>query len=162
MNDYERTMMHERERIQREYDALPKWAQGLLDAVSKARGYGWCSDDAGEEQVYLTVSSDDASAVLDALADTYEVAQALTAPMPGTYDLENMECAVNLVELMADDDCAFDQPCAFGNRVEGHAVYCHNTTWGGAPRKCRRTWYTGGETRDEDCPGYVANPHYSK
>lgn len=62
---------------------------------------------------------------------------------------------VNLVELVADDeDGGFDQPCRFGNRVEQHAVYCHNNWWVDAPRKCRRTWYTGGETRDEDCPGF--------
>lgn len=68
---------------------------------------------------------------------------------------------VNLVELVAEpDDCAFDQPCAHGHRVDGHAVYCHNQDWADAPRKCRRTWYTGGVTRDEDCPGFSANPHY--
>ena len=67
----------------------------------------------------------------------------------------------NLVEWM-DDDQAFDQPCAHGNRVNGHAVYCHNTGWPAAPRKCRRTWYTGGKTRDEDCPGYEANPDYKE
>ena len=66
---------------------------------------------------------------------------------------------INLVELIADDeDCAFDQPCAFGHRVETHAVYCHNSEWPDAPRKCRRTWYTGGKERDEDCPGYKPNP----
>jgi hypothetical protein len=36
-------------------------------------------------------------------------------------------------------------------------VYCHNQTWKDAPRKCRRTWYTGGEINDEDCPGYEPN-----
>ena len=67
----------------------------------------------------------------------------------------------NLVELVADaddEDCAFDQPCIYGHRVETHAVYCHNNDWKDAPRKCRRTWYTGGETRDEDCPGFKPNP----
>lgn len=67
----------------------------------------------------------------------------------------------NLVELMADEDgSAFDQPCAFGHRVDSHAVYCHNTSWLYAPRKCRRTWYTGGEIRDEDCKGFRANPFH--
>lgn len=66
-----------------------------------------------------------------------------------------------LVELVAEpDECAFDQPCAHGHRVECHAVYCHNEEWDDAPTKCRRTWYTGGEERDEDCPGYVPNPAY--
>lgn len=65
---------------------------------------------------------------------------------------------VNIVEVIADgDDCAFDQPCAYGHRVDGHAVYCHNDWWLYAPRKCRRSWYTGGETRDEDCEGYRPN-----
>ena len=70
--------------------------------------------------------------------------------------------SINLVEMCADaEDCAFDQPCAHGHRVEGHAVYCHNTTWAEAPRKCRRTWYTGGVVRDEDCPGFTPNPQYA-
>ena len=64
----------------------------------------------------------------------------------------------NIVELIADEDGGFDQPCRFGNRVESHAVYCHNSGWVDAPRKCRRTWYTGGEVKDEDCPGYEPNP----
>ena len=64
----------------------------------------------------------------------------------------------NLVEFCSDpDECAYDQPCAFGHRVEGHAVYCHNDEWPDAPRKCRRTWYTGGETPDETCPGFKEN-----
>lgn len=66
----------------------------------------------------------------------------------------------NLVEILADDDeCAFDQPCKNGNRVDGHAVYCHSEH-PDAPRKCRRTWYTGGEVKDEDCPFYIPNPDY--
>lgn len=72
--------------------------------------------------------------------------------------------AFNLVEIMAagddDEDCAFDQPCKYGHRVGGHAVYCHNDGWKEGPRKCRRTWYTGGKERDEDCPGYEPNPEY--
>lgn len=71
------------------------------------------------------------------------------------------EPVVNLVELFCDDeDSVFDQPCVYGNRVDGHAVYCHNEKWLYAPRKCRRTWYTGGETRDEDCEGYKPNPNF--
>lgn len=67
----------------------------------------------------------------------------------------------NLVELVADES-AFDQPCIYSNRVEGHAVYCHNDGWTEGPRKCRRTWYTGGEVRDEDCEGFAPNPEYKK
>lgn len=74
--------------------------------------------------------------------------------------------AFNIVELAAsidgDDDSAFDQPCKFGHRVDGHAVYCHADHWKDSPRKCRRTWYTGGETKDEDCPGFQPNPDFTK
>lgn len=69
---------------------------------------------------------------------------------------------INPVELMANqEDCAFDQPCIFGNRVEGHAVYCHNEKWFESPRKCRRTWYTGGKDPDEACTGYEPNPDFA-
>jgi hypothetical protein len=63
---------------------------------------------------------------------------------------------MNLMELIAEES-AFDHPCKHGNRVECHAVYCNNMEWKDAPRKCRRTWYTGGEVRDEDCPGFAPN-----
>lgn len=64
---------------------------------------------------------------------------------------------VPLVAAMSGDEVAFDQPCAYGQRVDGHAVYCTNHEWEDAPRKCRRTWYTGGEVRDEDCEGFAPN-----
>lgn len=66
---------------------------------------------------------------------------------------------MNLVEMCSDEQ-AFDQPCKFGNRVETHSVYCHNEEMN--CMKCRRTWYTGGEDKDEDCPGYVPNPEYKE
>jgi len=62
---------------------------------------------------------------------------------------------INLVEMC--EEGKWNQPCKFGHLIEGHAVYCHNDTWEDAPRKCRRTWYTGGEERDEDCEGYEKN-----
>jgi hypothetical protein len=62
----------------------------------------------------------------------------------------------NWVEIFTEES-KFDQPCKYGNRVEAHAVYCHNEEWSDAPRKCRRTWYTGGEERDEDCAGFEVN-----
>lgn len=65
----------------------------------------------------------------------------------------------NIVELIADES-AFDQPCKHGNRVDCHAVYCHNDQWKEAPRKCRRTWYTAGRERDEDCEGFEPNNKY--
>lgn len=63
---------------------------------------------------------------------------------------------INLMEIAGADESAFDQPCKYGNRVGTHAVYCHTDAWADGPRKCRRTWYTGGQTRDEDCPGFAA------
>lgn len=68
---------------------------------------------------------------------------------------------VNLVEMISDEG-GHDQPCRWGNRCDGHAVYCTNDGWLYSPRKCRRTWYTGGEVRDEDCPGYAPNPQFVK
>ena len=70
---------------------------------------------------------------------------------------------VNIVELIAageDRDCAFDQPCKYGRRVEEYAVYCHNLEWAESPMKCRRTWYTNGKVRDEDCRGFAQNLNY--
>lgn len=70
--------------------------------------------------------------------------------------------AFNLVELVTagDEENAFDQPCKFGHRVDGHAVYCRNDAWTDGPRKCRRTWYSGGEIKDEDCPGFQPNAEF--
>jgi hypothetical protein len=68
--------------------------------------------------------------------------------------------AFNVVELAASiegDEEAFDQRCRFGHRVDGHAVYCHHDQWDDAPRKCRRTWYTNGRIKDEECAGFEAN-----
>lgn len=70
---------------------------------------------------------------------------------------------MNIVEIIMEsdgEDCTFDQPCKFGHRCGGHAVYCHNNEWEDAPRKCRRSWYTGGEFPDEECEGYQPNPVY--
>jgi hypothetical protein len=80
------------------------------------------------------------------------------------YDPEyEGEPFVNVVEMIDDGEGGgFNQPCRFGNLCAGHAVYCHNEKWLYGPRKCRRTWYTGGERRDEDCPGYEPNPHYAE
>jgi hypothetical protein len=70
---------------------------------------------------------------------------------------------VNLVEMIDDGEAGgFNQPCRYGNLCEGHAVYCHNEKWLYGPRKCRRTWYTGGDVRDEDCEGYEPNPHFAQ
>jgi hypothetical protein len=62
--------------------------------------------------------------------------------------------------IQDDANCALDQPCKFGHRVESHAVYCHHDEWEDSPRKCRRSWATGGDVRDEDCPGFRPNPEF--
>jgi len=65
---------------------------------------------------------------------------------------------MNLVKSVTDqDEIKYNQPCAYGCLCDGHAVYCENDTWKDSPWKCRRTWYTGGETRDEDCEGFKQN-----
>jgi hypothetical protein len=66
--------------------------------------------------------------------------------------------AISFVELCSPEQ-GFDQKCIFGNRVESHAVYCHSEH-PDAPRKCRRSWYSGKTVLDEDCPFYVENPKY--
>ncbi len=67
----------------------------------------------------------------------------------------------NLVELLDDEEQEFDQPCKFGNRVGGHAVYCHSKN-PKAPRKCRNSWYYGKEHLDSECPFYQPNPNFRK
>ena len=70
----------------------------------------------------------------------------------------------NVVEIVSDEEGGFDQPCVYGYRVAGHAVYCHNDAWLYSPRKCKR--HTGDSVwGDEpwphaDCPGFLENPRY--
>lgn len=66
------------------------------------------------------------------------------------------EARINLVAMISDE-VVFDQPCKYGMRVDCHAVYCENWHTPDMPRKCRRSWYTGGKVRDEDCAGYEKN-----
>ena len=61
---------------------------------------------------------------------------------------------MNLVETFEKPN--FNQSCAYGNLIEGHAVYCHCKNIN-APRKCKRTWYTKGIIKDEDCQFYKPN-----
>ena len=63
----------------------------------------------------------------------------------------------NIVPAMLadDDEISYDCPCAWAQRVEGHAVYCENDGWLYAPRKCRRgpgSW--DGNPLQETCPGF--------
>lgn len=59
--------------------------------------------------------------------------------------------------MEGEENCVYDQPCKYGFRIGGHSVYCHNLKWKDAPRKCRRTWFTGGQEKDEDCQGFEKN-----
>lgn len=85
----------------------------------------------------------------------------------GKPEFSPRETMCNIVEMVADqDDCAFDQPCAFGHRVEQHAVYCHNDGWLYAPGKCGRRqmasdWF-GTAWPHEKCPGFKPNPNWLK
>jgi len=58
----------------------------------------------------------------------------------------------NLVELVEAGE--WNQACRWGHLITNYAVYCHNPN--ADVRKCRRTWYTGGEVRDEDCPNFAS------
>jgi hypothetical protein len=83
------------------------------------------------------------------------LAEAGQLPKPGIPE----NPFVNVVEMIQSDDadCAWDQPCAHGHRVEFHAVYCHNEQWLYSPRKCHRS-QKDPEWRHQDCPGFLANP----
>jgi len=61
----------------------------------------------------------------------------------------------NMVEMMADGDeeQAFDQPCAYENRVGGHGTYCHNEKVDA--RKCPWRWCSIKEHRS--CDGFALN-----
>lgn len=60
----------------------------------------------------------------------------------------------NWVELL--EEGIWNQKCKHGHLIPGHSVYCHSAN-PESPRKCHRTWFTGGETKDEDCPYYEEN-----
>lgn len=149
---------------QREYDTLPQWARELVDALKPSCGYGvgigQTSLGGFETQIHFK-EPEQASALMEAISQAKELANALTAPWPPPSAPIRERRAFNIVELAADaegeDDCAFDQPCCFGHRVETHAVYCHHEAWPDSPRKCRRN---RDDYRHEDCPGFVANPDY--
>jgi hypothetical protein len=74
--------------------------------------------------------------------------------------VELVKTQSNIVEVMADDDeeQAFDQPCAFGNRVGDHSVYCHHPD--GIARKCFYRWCTPEQHAKNECGGYAPNPNY--
>ena len=151
-----------------EFDSLPEWVQKLVRAASSCSCYGshapecigaMSRDKYRGFHIHLTKGA--MEKWWEGFLHLKELADAITVPEswepPGRINGDN----INIVELVSDEEQAFDQPCAFGNRCGGHAVYCHNEAWPNAPRKCRRSWYTGGEVRDEDCPGFLRNPHHN-
>jgi hypothetical protein len=163
--------MTEKSRWQKEFAALPEWAQKMVRAAGGIASYGGGSSDA---LVGMSKESRDKYTVFhaalrkeayeewfDGFCDLRELAAALTAPWPPPTDLKPHEQMTtgNIVEMMTagEDDCAFDQPCYFGHRVECHAVYCHNDAWPDSPRKCRRR-ADDPEYRHEDCPGFAPHP----
>lgn len=161
-------------RWQQEFDALPDWAQKLVLGLTGCAGYGggagggeaalmcgMASVRHGEFSVFHAILKEDQYWNFQVgIFGASDLAKALTAPWPPPEAPKRERRVFNIVEMAAsgeDDDCAFDQPCAFGHRVESHAVYCHNEAWPGSPRKCRRR-RDDPEHRHEDCPGFVANP----
>lgn len=157
-------------RWQKEFDALPEWAQKLVIGLQGVRAHGSFNaslifgkgmfDDASAQHVILERES--SKGFSDGLWGAMDLAEALTAPYPPPEPPARERHALNIVEFMADgedeDDAPrFDHPCCFGSRVPGHAVYCHNDAWPHSPRKCHRR-ADNPEHLPEDCPGFVANP----
>lgn len=151
---------------QQEFDALPAWAQRLVDGLAGCAGYGAGGADDLMEGVganrdlfssfYVFLRKDVSNSWWEGFWGARDLASALTAPWPPPPAPVREKRAVNVVEIVAkDEDCAFDQPCCFGHRVESHAVYCHNEAWPDSPRKCRRN---RDDFLHEDCPGFVRNP----
>jgi len=80
--------------------------------------------------------------------------------------IQNNQELVPLMGGFSDGDCAFDQPCVFGYRVEGHSVYCDSKN--SVYRKCHHSWYYGRSTSiidkcaDENCKYFKPNPDYQE
>jgi hypothetical protein len=156
---------HGRLVAQQQFDALPPWVQKLVSGLAGCGSFGGLAisklDPAGKYSgFYVALLKDNKQAWWDGFFELRKLAAAMTAPWPPATSPVREQSAANLVEMI-DDHQAFDQPCAFGNRCDDHAVYCHNDAWRDGPRKCRRTWYSGGEVRDEDCPGFAPNPDFT-
>lgn len=151
-----------------EYASLPDWAKKLIDALQHVSAYGGGAESmldmySGERKEQLSAfgivfHKDAIGAWFDAFIDAKILADAMSAPYPAPKPKPHESIITeNVVELISHDECAFDQPCHYGNRAGGHAVYCHNDLWPNSPRKCKRSFYTNGEVRDEDCPGFYPN-----
>lgn len=77
-----------------------------------------------------------------------------TKPLTHTDQLRTDVSNLTLNELCFDSDFFYDQPCYWGSRFGTHAVYCHCKK---GPMKCRRTWFTSGQTKDEECEHFKEN-----
>jgi hypothetical protein len=147
-------------------EALPQWAKNLVlaarDIVYHSYGGGFDHSYKRKRVTECRVAfNEDEPRRLwnEGFEGLQDLAEALTAPYPPPSFEEAVEIRggspPGLVEMVAgSDECGFDQPCAFGYRVEAHAVYCHNEKWPNSPRKCRRNRT---DFKHEDCPGYVPN-----
>lgn len=147
---------------QQEFDALPDWARRLIDAMRRCKGYGGGESEGllGESTKVFFRERREATEFMLAISGASEFAKSLSAPWPPPAAPLRERRAFNIVELAADsvgDETAFDQPCAFGSHVKGHAVYCHNEAWPDSPRKCRRNRT---DYPHETCPGFVRNPDW--
>lgn len=156
-------------KYQQELETLPEWVQKMVLACQgiASHGFGRPEHMYGPEkdkytQLSYALENEKSGDFSEGIGYMMNLAKALSAPWPPPPAPEREKRVFNVVELIDDGEegGGFDQPCAFGNRCGGHAVYCQNTDWKDSPRKCRRTWYTGGKERDEDCPGFVANPDF--
>lgn len=156
-------MMMEKSRWQQEFEALPGWAQSMVRALQDSPMYGVGSlkeiNGSDGNAAFVGFKTSEAQTQwFDGFTQAKALADALTAPwpqpMPEPHEEMTSDQIVEASALIDGDDCAFDQPCHFGHRVDGHAVYCHNDAWPSSPRKCRRNRI---DYRHEDCPGFYLN-----
>ena len=122
------------EKIRREFDALPQWAKNLVAGLRGGASYSISSDDK-HTAFQIILKKENIQAWLDGFFEMCEVAAAISAPYPAHEPEPHAEMTTdNLVEMVSnEDECAFDQPCHYGNRVGSHAVYCHNDMWPDSP-----------------------------
>ena len=146
---------------QKEYDALPAWAQKIVTALAEIKMYGSTdplkvSHDAAEGCMahFVVLPHECGIEWFEGILGAKDIADALTAPWPAPAPTPHeMMGTSNIVEIAAGN-FAFDQPCHYGCRIESHATYCHNDVWPNAPRKCHRN---RDDFRHENCPGFFAN-----
>lgn len=155
---------------QLELEALPEWAQKMVLALARCGGYGtgstedWEDRERKYQKFNILIRDEHGTDWFDGFLGMRDLAGALTAPWPKPVPVPHEAMTTqNIVEIIHDYDDeeggGFDQPCHYGNRCGGHAVYCHNDAWPDGPRKCRRSIHDQ-EHRHEDCPGFYPNNLY--